>query len=739
MSSVLSSLGMALDVAIVLFAFTLIIVIHELGHFVAARWAGIRVLAFAVGFGPALLSYRKGLGWRRGSSAGEYHALERHIDATTQRGWITLPGRPRPISPTEYRVNALPFGGYVKMLGQDDADPSAVSAESDGYQRCKPWKRMVVISAGVVFNTLSAAALFIIVFMAGLKTEPPVIGFVAPDSPAAAAVAVEAPQLNITSPGLRTGDRVVGVDGDRALSFKDIVLASAMARRGDAVTLTVQREGVPAPLTFRVVPREDPASGLLQFGVGPAISTTLLTSTHPSQREQIRKVLDTQGLTGVEPGMRLARINGQDITSPAGGGDLAILEAARASGGRPLALEFVAGGAANPADAGPPVTVTVPTVPRLDALIVQLDESADYALAHVAGLSTALSVESVADATAATGLRPGDVFAQIGAVEWPSAAAGIAEIRRNRSSTVPVVVARRTAPDGPWTLVDLKRLPVNAAGQIGFTLADPEAAPLFLGDWAGLPLAKSSALRPNTLSTLKLAPGTLISSVAGTPVKNLADLRIALAAAGAAADPGAASVTVELGVIEPRPDATGPFAAPPRTVAWSIDRSASSPDRASLDPVAWTTRAGVGLFEPEQFELRAASPVEAIAMGVRETRRVMLSTYVTFLRLFEGSVKVVHLKGPVGIAHMGAMLVDRGVVWLLFFAALVSVNLAVVNFLPIPITDGGHMVFLLYEQITGRPVSVQIQNAAAIVGLVLILGLFLIVTFNDITNLVTGR
>jgi regulator of sigma E protease len=102
-------------------------------------------------------------------------------------------------------------------------------------------------------------------------------------------------------------------------------------------------------------------------------------------------------------------------------------------------------------------------------------------------------------------------------------------------------------------------------------------------------------------------------------------------------------------------------------------------------------------------------------------------------------VKIEHLKGPVGIAHMGTMLVERGFVWMLFFIAIVSVNLAVINFLPIPITDGGHFLFLLYEQATGRPASIAIQNYTMIAGITLVIGLFLVVTFNDITNLVVGR
>src|SRR5688572_1935555 len=105
----LGAIFTVLDLLLVIVCFGLIIFVHELGHFLAARWAGIRVLAFAMGFGPAAFSYRKGLGWRRGSSEAEY-ATELKENGLHPRD----PGAP---SPTEYRFNWLPFGGYVKMLG----------------------------------------------------------------------------------------------------------------------------------------------------------------------------------------------------------------------------------------------------------------------------------------------------------------------------------------------------------------------------------------------------------------------------------------------------------------------------------------------------------------------------------------------------------------------------------------------------------------------------------------------
>jgi regulator of sigma E protease len=78
---------------------------------------------------------------------------------------------------------------------------------------------------------------------------------------------------------------------------------------------------------------------------------------------------------------------------------------------------------------------------------------------------------------------------------------------------------------------------------------------------------------------------------------------------------------------------------------------------------------------------------------------------------------------------------EKGLIWLLFFMGLISINLAVINFLPLPIVDGGQFLFLVYEQVRGKPVPVGVQNAVTMAGLVLIGSVFLIVTFNDVKNL----
>lgn len=704
--SLIGFLSSAIDLLLVITGFGLIIFLHELGHFLAARWAGIRVLAFAIGFGPAMFSWRKGLGLRAGSSEPEAVARARTGD--------------RSISPTEYRLNWLPFGGYVKMLGQDDADPTARSDAPDSYQSCPPWRRMVVISAGVVANLITAAVLFIVVFSAGLKTEPAKIGAVYPGTPAASVVARNAAELGVTSPGLQPGDELVEIDGEAPRSFQDVVLAAAMAERDQPVDLVVRRPDVKGLLSFRITPEVGPLSGLLEFGFEPARSARVFNSTREEEHAAIAAQLEKLGLKGVAPGMTLARAG--DITNVLTGESLA--KAIERSGGKPVDLEFT--------DGEHHVPVTIQTRPSLQDSRVTLPAGSAMILRNLLGLTPVMTIspegEEANKAAEEQGFRAGDIFVRLGAVEFPSLAQGIAEIRGHARKSIPVTVARESA-SGAYELVDIMAK-VDSDGRIGFLPGDTSETSTLLAMPPSSVVNAETGSNPRATSAASIItrPGLRIASIAGAPVKSLLDAREALRAATADADKSGSDATVP---IELDQSGLSTEAARTTTVQWTIDAS----DVKALHALTWDSRVSPAIFEPEQILLKGEGPIDAIRIGLRETNRVMLNTYVTFARLFQGTVKFEHLKGPVGIAHLGSKVASRGFIWLLFFLALISVNLAVVNFLPLPIADGGQFLFILAEQIRGKPVPVGFQNATMIAGMVLIAGLFLILTFNDIVGI----
>jgi len=694
-------LGTAFDSVLVVFGFGLIIFLHELGHFLAARWAGIRVLAFAIGFGPAAASYRKGMGFRRGSSEAEYIRLARE-------------GKARGLSPTEYRLNWLPIGGYVKMLGQEDLDPSAVSSAPDSFQNRPIWKRMVVISAGVAANLVTAAVLFILVFMVGLSTPPAVVGAAAPGSPAATAVAVNADRLGVTEPGLQSGDRVLEVNGRHALEFTDLIIASSMSRRNVPVSLLVARDGVDKPLLFDIVPKESEATKLLELGIEPPRSATLGEFDPKSWAREAERA----GLPGLESGSTLVSAGGSKV-------ELAneLPDVFEHSGGKPIKLAFEKNDATQVYEVAPDAELELAVVP------VGLGRSAP--IEHLLGLVPVMSVLDVEPGSggAKGGLRPGDVFARIGAVEFPSIAEGVREVKAHTGGDVELEVLRREK--NGWKRVALTAR-VNTKGMIGFLLGDTSrdstrvALPPRerMGD-NGQPEAWS----PPAESVIH-RPGSRVLSVAGTPVSNFRDIREALKAATQDALANKTGATVELRLELPLPS-DKPLV---DTVSWTL----SPGDVSQLHALGWSCPIALGAFEPAETLLKAKHPADAVVMGIARTHRVMVMTYLTIARLFEGTVKVEHLKGPVGIAQIGTRIASRGPIWLLFFMALISVNLAVINFLPLPIVDGGQFLFLVYEQIRGRPAPIIVQNAITFAGLILIAAVFLVVTFHDVQNLLGG-
>jgi regulator of sigma E protease len=140
-------------------------------------------------------------------------------------------------------------------------------------------------------------------------------------------------------------------------------------------------------------------------------------------------------------------------------------------------------------------------------------------------------------------------------------------------------------------------------------------------------------------------------------------------------------------------------------------------------------------FHEMQDVRHTGNPLTAAAWGVGETRDLILQFYLTIQRMIQGSVSPKNVMGPLGIVGAGTKFAYKGNDWLIWFLSMISANLAVVNFLPIPIVDGGLFVFLLLEKLQGKPLSPRAQSVAQIIGLALILSVFLFVTYQDIARM----
>lgn len=230
------------------FAFVLgvLVFVHELGHFLMARWHGVRVLTFSLGFGPKLLKVRRG--------------------------------------DTEYALSAIPLGGYVKMAGESGED-QRTGSEDEFLSKTK-WQRFQILVMGPVMNLALAVVLLAIVLMQGANTlafldQPAVIGVVQPGSPAEQA-------------GIHPGDvivRVGSMDIDRWEQL-DIAVSSRPERE---VGITVMRDGREERLTVRpasttVTTRSDTRFEIGTIGVLPNVypSIASVAPGDPADRAGIR-------------------------------------------------------------------------------------------------------------------------------------------------------------------------------------------------------------------------------------------------------------------------------------------------------------------------------------------------------------------------------------------------------------------------------------------------------------------
>ncbi|HEY1629145.1 MAG TPA: RIP metalloprotease, partial [Tepidisphaeraceae bacterium] len=161
----------------------------------------------------------------------------------------------------------------------------------------------------------------------------------------------------------------------------------------------------------------------------------------------------------------------------------------------------------------------------------------------------------------------------------------------------------------------------------------------------------------------------------------------------------------------------------------------SQNDLSEIHSIQYMTQAASSLHELSEPR-QTSNPLLAARWGVGETRDLIVQFYLTLRRMIQGSVAASNAMGPVGIFTQGSKIADRGFDWLIWFLAMISANLAVVNFLPIPIVDGGLFVFLILEKIMRKPLSPRVQSIAQIVGLALIASVFLFVTYHDISRLI---
>jgi regulator of sigma E protease len=727
----------------VLIGFSVIIFVHELGHFLAAKWVGIRVDRFSIGFGLRLFGFRRGEGFTLGRRP-EYKP-----DELQEKGY----------GETDYCFKALPIGGYVKMLGQDDivvddkTGEVSLSDDPRAFTNKPVGKRMIVVSAGVIFNLLFAALLLMAVFLLGRQMPSPVIGWVHPDSPAQGK--------------LFPGDRVVAVDGRKAKSFIDVKIRTALA--DDTVAFKIERNGQVLDEEIVVETKKDEEDDLPMVGVEPVLSTELIRDGYP-----------VDDLPNAHKGDVITHIDGQPVES---GHDL--LAVFGQSRGRILKCTV-----RRPAKDDPDRFKTVECHQRAILAVspAELEAERRTSLAdscHILGLLRRRMVGLVEPGSPAeeAGFQEGDVIAEWGTVLNPTHDEILAAIQASAGKETRVLVERqgvetelRVTPRRPFKLFGT----ADAKVGLELTLRGEEDQPIV------------AALAPDTpFAELSIPRGARLLAIDGQPVSDWFEVVEALMAA--------AGRTVEVGYRSGSDEVTGRVTIPSSlvnelglstsAVVWSVDgvRSVEVDDKSGAsrmlsvgNPLALrellaskigqtvTVRFSPSLYEggeprEEPFTVRpdnidpwqmrivymfdrlsfasktervdaGGNPLRAMKMGVDITIYQIWQVYRYLTKLASRRISAGTVAGPVGIVGMAIQQAKLGLPELMFFLAFLSVNLAVLNFLPVPVLDGGLMIFLIIEKIKGKPLSLKAQMISTMVGLAAIILVGVFVTIQDITR-----
>lgn len=146
----------------------------------------------------------------------------------------------------------------------------------------------------------------------------------------------------------------------------------------------------------------------------------------------------------------------------------------------------------------------------------------------------------------------------------------------------------------------------------------------------------------------------------------------------------------------------------------------------------------LGISPAEEFLTERSNPVVALGRALYKTYDLSRLILFTFVKLIQGVVPAKTIGGPLLVAQMAGQQARQGILNLMFFTALLSINLGILNLLPIPILDGGHLFFSLIEAVRGKPISLQKREMAQQVGLALLVALMIFAFYNDIFRLL-GR
>ncbi|MBX3422094.1 MAG: site-2 protease family protein [Pirellulaceae bacterium] len=670
-----------------------VIFIHELGHFLAAKTFGVRCDKFYVGF-----------------------------DVPIKIGPIRLPRTLGKFQwgETEYGIGIIPLGGYVKMLGQDD-DPRNAQTEADraragsgedapldprSYPAKPVWQRMIIISAGVVMNLISAVFLAAAAYFYGVPYPPSIVGSVNAGGPAWLA-------------GLEPGDQVlrVGAEGedDYNLRFADLttgVVIHGFRAKGQPLPLHVDRQGKSLTLNPIPSPRYDPKGRAHLLGFTSEQSTELAPGAIDPLSPLKSQNLDLQAKD------RVVAVDGQPLPVDSRLGTIRAAEFRRhlqARWNQPVKLTLLRPADATTSSAEQTIEVELPALAKNS-----------LGIGFAIGPVTTIQADSLGKQA---GFEVGDLIVSIDGTPVVDALA------------VPELFASKA---GNQVTLTVQRGSAEQAQQLDLTVQAPAKA-----TFDNVSLNGSGELSLGGIGVAFDVKSTVSAVTGGAATDGQVQVGDKLTAfRWQASDEQSVEAkkafNLDLLVEDREINAYNNVASLMELIqrlpvnskfVCQFDRSGSTVEATLI------SHPSTELYRTDERDLmfvalkqvhRTDQISTALSLGLWETKR-RLTEVLGFLRLLvTGQIGVGGLAGPVRLVDFAAQEASHGTSRLLIFLTLLSANLAILNFLPIPALDGGHMMFLTCEAIRGKPVNEELQVRLTMAGVLSLLALMAFVILKDI-------
>ena len=681
-----------------------VIFIHELGHFLAAKWCDVHVETFSIGFGPAL----PGCAFQRGE--------------------------------TRYMISLFPLGGYVKMVGEGaegdegDDDPRSFKNKSVG-------QRMLIISAGVIMNVILVAVCYVGVFMsAGVERVAGVIGTVDSGSPA-------------WQEGLRSGGALTRV-GTIENPFFNIDIMPEVMHWPTGQPMPVEYEIDGRKVETFVTPKKFDGPGRQMIGIGQPFSTKLLGTN----RLKLQPFLPESAAAHAAPPLE----NGDQIiatTDPDHPEKIAPLPPDQRSK-QPERYDYFELMRRLQRLIGQEIRIVVrrsrpEEKNTLETIAVPPAYSAQIGLVMQIGPIVAVRRGSPAELA---GVRAKDAANEAGdileAVELPKADGTRLRFSVGKGNQADPKVEERT--------LDPVRLPFElrrwadaqpaGARHLQLTLIrkvdhqerkEVKVDVKWDDSWRFSRSAPSGENSPQAIDEIGLA--YQVTNVVREVVSDSP-------AARAGIQPLDSIKAVGLyDKDKSEPEWTEVELTQWANVHWLLQlrgdlsrmalkvqhgNTVNAVDLQCPPDTTWPLVERGFRFDFDTRLQKADGFVEAFSMGGHDTIRQIGVIYNNLFAMLTNKVSFKkNASGPIMIAAVAYEFAGRNLPEFILFLGMISINLAVINFLPIPVLDGGHMAFLLYEKVRGRPAPEQLRVAATFLGVALIVSLMLFVTYLDFKKL----